>query len=71
MGHLHAAVFADAGHAWTGAFQLDDVKTSVGAVLGSDVFVGQGLPLTVTLGLAQGLSSRGETQVYFRTGLSF
>ena len=69
--HLHAAVFADAGHAWTGAFQLADVKTSVGAVLGFDVFVGQGLPLTLSLGLAQGLSSRGETQVYFRTGLSF
>jgi Tol biopolymer transport system component len=69
--HLHAAVFADAGHAWTGSFELADVKTSVGAVLGADVFVGQGLPLTLTLGLAQGLSDRGETQVYFRTGLSF
>jgi hypothetical protein len=55
--HLHAAVFADMAHAWTGAFALDDVKTGVGGVLGADVFLGQGLPLTVTLGLARGLAN--------------
>jgi outer membrane protein assembly factor BamA len=69
--HLHAAVFADAGHAWTGPFQLRDVNTSVGAAVGADVFVGHGLPVTATLGLARGLTTGGETQVYFRTGLSF
>jgi len=69
--HLHAAVFADAGHSWTGAFALRDVKTSVGAALGADVYVGHGLPVTATLGVARGLATRGETQVYFRTGLAF
>jgi len=69
--HLHAALFADAAHAWTRDFRLQDVKTSVGAVLGSDVFLGQGLPLTATVGAARGLAERGETRAYFRLGLSF
>jgi outer membrane protein assembly factor BamA len=69
--HLHAAVFLDAAHAWTGRFALEDLKTGVGGALGADVYLGQGLPLTVTAGVARGLATRGETQVYFRTGLSF
>ena len=50
---------------------MRDVKTSLGAALGADVFVGNGLPVTAMLGAARGLSTRGETQVYVRTGLSF
>jgi hypothetical protein len=69
--HVHATLLADAAHAWSQAFALRDVKTSVGAALGADVYLGQGLPVTATLGLARGLAARGETQVYFRTGLSF
>jgi len=69
--HLHAALFADAAHAWSGTFRVRDVKTSLGASLGSDLFVGQGMPLTATVGLAQGLGLRGETQGYFRLGLAF
>ncbi|HET8647138.1 MAG TPA: hypothetical protein VFO85_16695, partial [Vicinamibacteria bacterium] len=69
--HLHAAAFVDAGHAWSGALRLRDLKTGVGAALGADVYVGHGLPVTATLGLARGLAGGGETQVYFRTGLSF
>lgn len=69
--HLHGALFADAAHAWSGPLRARDLKTSVGAALGTDVYVGQGLPVTATLGLARDLASRGETQVYFRTGLAF
>jgi hypothetical protein len=69
--HVHATLLADAAHAWSDTFALRDVKTSVGAALGADVFVGNGLPVTATLGLARGLSTRGETQLYLRTGLSF
>jgi hypothetical protein len=35
--HLHAAALVDAGQCLTGAFQMADVKTSVGAVPGADV----------------------------------
>jgi hypothetical protein len=69
--HIHGAVFADAGHAWSGTFGLADLKTAVGATLGADVFAGHGLPITATLGLARGLSDLGETRVYFRAGLAF
>jgi hypothetical protein len=69
--HLHAAVFADAAHAWSGAFQMAEVKTSVGLALGVDLHLGHGLPLTANLGLARGLADAGETQVYFQAGLAF
>jgi Tol biopolymer transport system component len=69
--HLHATVFADAGHAWTGTFRLRDLKTAAGAALGSDVMVGHGLPLTLTAGVARGFADRGETRAYFRAGLAF
>ena len=69
--HLHGAVFADAGNAWTGRFRLRDVKTGVGVALGTDLVAGHALPLTLTLGVARGLAERGETRVYFRSGLAF
>jgi len=69
--HLHAAVFADAAHAWSGGFRLDDVRTAFGAALGADVQVGHGLPLTGTAGIARGLADQGETRFYFRAGLAF
>lgn len=74
---FHAAAFADAGHAWSGRFEWDDLKTSAGAALGADLVVGQALPITVTAGLAHAFDARddpradGETRFYFRTGLSF
>src|SRR4029078_10090258 len=50
--HLHPALFADAAHAWSGTFRVRDVKTSLCASLGSALFVGQGMALTATVGLA-------------------
>jgi hypothetical protein len=61
----------DAAHAWTGPFRLEDVKSAVGGSLGVDLVVGHALPLTVTTGLARGLSAEGETRAYVRAGLSF
>jgi outer membrane translocation and assembly module TamA len=69
--HLHAAVFADAGHAWTDGFRLDDVKTGAGVALGADTSLGHVLPFTGVLGLARGFAAGGETRVYFRVGLAF
>ena len=69
--HLHAAVFADAGHAWNASFRLGDVKTSLGAAVGADTFLGHGLPITFTTGVAHGFAGRGGTRAYFRAGLSF
>ncbi len=75
--HLHAAVFGDAAEAWNGAFRLADLKTSVGAALGSDLSLGHGLPLSFTGGVAHGFdrsgpaASAGGTKAYFRAGLAF
>lgn len=68
---LHAALFADAAHAWSGEFRLGDVKTSAGAALGADVFLAHALPFSATLGAARGFAERGDTQFYFRLGLAF
>ncbi len=69
--HVHAAAFVDAAQAWSRAFRLEDVKTGAGAALGADLVVGHALPLTVTAGLARGFSAGGDTQGYFRLGLSY
>jgi Tol biopolymer transport system component len=68
---LHAAVFADAAHAWSDEFRLSDVKTSAGAALGTDVYLAHAVPFTFTFGAAHGFDAFGETQVYFRLGLAF
>jgi hypothetical protein len=49
---VHAAVFADVGHAWDGAFTRRDVTRSVGAELSLDAVLGYALPLTFTGGAA-------------------
>jgi hypothetical protein len=69
--HLHAAVFADAAHAWTGSFRLGDVRTGAGLALGTDVYLGHGLPLTGTVGVARGFGDGGDTRVYLTAGLAF
>ena len=69
--HVHGAVFADAAHVWSGGFRLDEVRTGAGVSAGTDMYVGHGLPLTVTASLAHGLGGAGETRFYFRAGLAF
>jgi hypothetical protein len=48
----HAAVFADAGHAWTEDLQWSELRTAVGAELSLDGVVGYVVPLTFTAGAA-------------------
>jgi outer membrane protein assembly factor BamA len=69
--HLHAAAFVDVGDAWTGSLRERDLKAGIGAHVGADLNVGHAVPLSVTAGVARGLSDRGETRFYLRTGLSF
>jgi hypothetical protein len=49
---LHAAVFVDAGHAWTSSFTAADPTVSFGAQLSLDAVVGYVLPLTFTTGVS-------------------
>jgi hypothetical protein len=72
---LHAALFADAGHAWTGAFDAHDIKADAGAELSADVVAGYVLPISATLGVAWGRDgsrpASGGTTIYFRIGRAF
>jgi hypothetical protein len=49
---VHAAVFADVGHAWSEAFARRDVARSFGAELSLDAVLGYALPVTFTGGAA-------------------
>ena len=72
---IHAAAFADAGHAWTRTFNTHSVKTSAGVELSADVVAGYWLPFTATVGAAWGhdgshaVADRGS--VYLRVGRAF
>ena len=72
---LHAAVVADAGHAWTTAFDASAIKTSYGAELAANFVAGFYVPLTVTAGVARGHDGSGaladRSVAYFRVGRSF
>ena len=72
---VHAAVFADAGHAWTRSFSAHDIKTSAGAELSMDVVAGYALPFTAVLGAAWGHDGShtvaDRATVYFRLGHAF
>jgi hemolysin activation/secretion protein len=71
---VHAAVFADAGHAWTGEFSADRLMASFGVEGSLDTVVGFRLPLTLSAGLARTYdraTGRSDTGVYARIGPSF
>ncbi len=71
---LHGAVFADAGHAWTGRARWPDVRLSIGAELSTDTVVGFALPVTFTAGAAwrRDGAGRGSGVVSFgRIGRAF
>ncbi|HEX3646690.1 MAG TPA: BamA/TamA family outer membrane protein, partial [Vicinamibacterales bacterium] len=72
---IHAAVFADAGNAWTGAFDRRAIKSSAGAQLSADLVAGFFAPFTVSAGAAWGHdgSQRVDDGVtaYFRVGKAF
>jgi hypothetical protein len=72
---LHAAVFVDAGHAWTRAFDRGAIKSSIGAQLSADFVAGFFAPFTVTVGAARGHDGSGlvddRVSAYFRVGKAF
>ena len=72
---VHAAVFADAGHAWTRTFHADAIKASAGAELSADVVAGYFVPFTATIGAAWGHDGSGLVRdgatLYFRVGRAF
>jgi hypothetical protein len=72
---VHAAVFVDAGHAWTNSFESRAIKSSAGAQLSADVVAGFFAPFTVSVGAAWGHdgSDRIDDRVaaYFRVGKGF
>jgi hypothetical protein len=49
---IHGAVFGDAGQAWNRTFRFDDLRTSAGGELSSDVVIGHYLAVTLTGGAA-------------------
>jgi hypothetical protein len=71
---VHAALFADAGHAWTDQFRHRDLKTSTGAELSFGVVAGYAFPLTTTVGVAwghDGAETVDRATVYVRVGRAF
>lgn len=72
--NVHATVFGDTGHAWSGRFRIDDIKTSAGGELSIDVVAGYSLPITITGGAAWGRDGVGAVSggtVYARVGRAF
>jgi hypothetical protein len=70
----HAAVFADAGHAWSEEFRAGDLKSSLGGELSADIVLGYTLRVTVTAGAAWGHDAQraaDSATVYVRVGRAF
>jgi hypothetical protein len=72
---VHAAIFADAGHAWTRTFSARDVKTSAGGELSLDFVAAYSLAFTASVGAAWGRDGShtvsDRATVYFRLGHAF
>jgi hypothetical protein len=72
---IHAAAFADAGHAWSRRFDWHDLKFSTGAELSLDLVAGYSFPFTATAGVAWGHDGAGvvsdTSTVYVRVGRAF
>ena len=72
---MHAAAFADVGHAWTRRFDAGAAKYSTGAELSANLVAGYSIPFTATVGAAWGHDGRGllrdRATIYFRVGRAF
>ena len=64
---LHVALFADTGNVWgtNKDFEFGDFSAGIGAEAKMDTVLGYKTRITPALGLAQGITDGGETQVYF------
>ena len=71
---IHAAIFADAGQAWSRSFRFADVRTSTGGELSTDTVLGHYLPVTFTAGVAwtrDPVRARSGSAVFGRVGRAF
>jgi len=72
---IHAAAFADAGHAWTRTFRAGAIKTAAGAEISTDIVAGYFARLTVSAGAAWGRDGSGvvrdQVTGYVRVGRAF
>jgi hypothetical protein len=70
----HAAVFADAGHAWRDDLRWSDFRTAFGVELSLDTTVGYFVPLTFTAGAAwrnDPVTRHGGLAAFGRVGRAF
>jgi Tol biopolymer transport system component len=71
---IHAAVFADAGQAWTERFRATSTKTSAGAEVSFNIVAGYSFSLTATVGTAwghDGTDRSNRATTYIRVGRAF
>jgi hypothetical protein len=72
---MHAAAFADLGHAWSDRFRAGDLKTALGGELSADLVIGYSLRVSVTAGAAWGrdgaMRSSDRARFYVRLGRAF
>jgi hypothetical protein len=71
---LHAALFADAGHAWSGEFDLRRAKIAAGAELAANAVAGYAFPFSIAVGAAWGRDGAHVVDggaVYLRVGRAF
>ncbi len=72
---IHGALFADAGHAWTRAFDAGAIKTSFGGQLSVDLVAGYFAPFTASVGAAWGHDGSGlvsdRVTAFFHIGRAF
>jgi WD40-like Beta Propeller Repeat len=71
---LHAAVFADAGHAWSDDFDVHRAKVSAGGELAANVVAGYSFPFTIAFGAAWGRDGAHVVDggaLYLRVGRAF
>ena len=72
---LSAAIFADAGDAWSGSPRGTTIKTSIGGELTTAIVAGYVFPFTLATGVAWGRDPSGVAAggaiAYFRVGKAF
>jgi hypothetical protein len=71
---VHAAAFADAGHAWSDRYRWADLRRSFGAELSLDTVIGYALPLTLSAGAAwrhDPSGTQGGVVTFGRIGRAF
>jgi Tol biopolymer transport system component len=63
---FHIAAFTDIGNVWgfNKGFRLSDFSVGIGAEARLDVVLGYKIKITPAVGIAQGLTDDGETQIY-------